>query len=392
MVLLNGVKYACERCIRGHRVSLCTHTDKPLTMIKPKGRPASQCAHCREQRKLKSTHTACSCGTKGKSQPHHPLCLCYTTLHCTCPLKEKKEPKKKKEKEKEEKPPVEEVGVPFDMNSGLLDYFNTDQRWTEDERYFDPARLPNPPLDLDLDLVENMLPLFPLVGAGLFDDLTLLPLLPLPDNKRQPEHLPPVTPMTYPRPLKPQSLFSFQHRPRRPESVLLVALTLLNTLRQNAEPQFALPKLQSLAAFPPFHSGINSAEDLNAGYDALYDALLLMPSDHEELRHTPSLVPSRQPLRSKRLLLRLHLQLHHQAMAKEHPLVPLKLALLLELSPNFMEPQNLESLFTPNLEQIDFDKVFPEMRLGATLPDYVELLEIGAVPMFEEFLGQSHLH
>ncbi|RKP30063.1 copper-fist-domain-containing protein, partial [Metschnikowia bicuspidata] len=61
MVLLNGVKYACDRCIRGHRVSSCTHTDKPLTMIKPKGRPASQCSHCREQRKIKNSHSSCSC-------------------------------------------------------------------------------------------------------------------------------------------------------------------------------------------------------------------------------------------------------------------------------------------------------------------------------------------
>lgn len=80
MVLINGVKYACERCIRGHRVTTCTHTDQPLTMIKPKGRPASQCLHCREQRKLKNLHINCNCKTKGHSSncfKNPNGCTCY---------------------------------------------------------------------------------------------------------------------------------------------------------------------------------------------------------------------------------------------------------------------------------------------------------------------------
>lgn len=85
MVLINGVKYACERCIRGHRVTTCTHTDQPLTMIKPKGRPASQCQHCRDQRKLKNLHTSCTCGKKGKSPGMHlATCMCHKNSHCTC--------------------------------------------------------------------------------------------------------------------------------------------------------------------------------------------------------------------------------------------------------------------------------------------------------------------
>lgn len=87
MVVINGVKYACERCIRGHRVTLCTHTDQPLTMIKPKGRPASQCQHCREQRKTKNLHTNCTCG---KKKNHSANCGCHKPLtHCTCKLKKK---------------------------------------------------------------------------------------------------------------------------------------------------------------------------------------------------------------------------------------------------------------------------------------------------------------
>lgn len=85
MVLINGVKYACERCIRGHRVTTCSHTDQPLTMIKPKGRPATQCQHCREQRKLKNTHISCTCGKKGKAPGNHlALCPCNKNSHCTC--------------------------------------------------------------------------------------------------------------------------------------------------------------------------------------------------------------------------------------------------------------------------------------------------------------------
>ncbi|KAG7661792.1 HAA1 [[Candida] subhashii] len=85
MVLINGIKYACERCIRGHRVTTCTHTDQPLTMIKPKGRPATQCQHCRDQRKMKNLHTTCTCGKKGKSPGTHlASCLCHKNAHCTC--------------------------------------------------------------------------------------------------------------------------------------------------------------------------------------------------------------------------------------------------------------------------------------------------------------------
>lgn len=61
MVLIAGVKYACERCIRGHRVTTCNHTDQPLMMIKPKGRPSSQCKHCKEMRKNKNSHSSGSC-------------------------------------------------------------------------------------------------------------------------------------------------------------------------------------------------------------------------------------------------------------------------------------------------------------------------------------------
>ncbi|EIW68362.1 hypothetical protein TREMEDRAFT_14527, partial [Tremella mesenterica DSM 1558] len=64
MVLINDKKFACATCIKGHRVSGCTHTDRPLFEVKKKGRPTAQCQCCRDRRKLKgsSVHSKCTCG------------------------------------------------------------------------------------------------------------------------------------------------------------------------------------------------------------------------------------------------------------------------------------------------------------------------------------------
>ncbi|KAF2136258.1 uncharacterized protein K452DRAFT_237810 [Aplosporella prunicola CBS 121167] len=64
MPIVNGEKYACDSCIKGHRVSGCTHSDRPLKHINPKGRPVKQCEHCQKARKTKSHHARCDCGTK----------------------------------------------------------------------------------------------------------------------------------------------------------------------------------------------------------------------------------------------------------------------------------------------------------------------------------------
>ncbi|OCF44006.1 hypothetical protein I317_02112 [Kwoniella heveanensis CBS 569] len=66
MVLINDKKYACEKCIKGHRVTGCTHTDRPLYEVKKKGRPTTQCQHCKEKRK--SSGSSCVCGD-AKIQP-----------------------------------------------------------------------------------------------------------------------------------------------------------------------------------------------------------------------------------------------------------------------------------------------------------------------------------
>ncbi|KAL2002254.1 hypothetical protein VTN02DRAFT_335 [Thermoascus thermophilus] len=45
-MIINGQKWACEACVRGHRVSNCRHNDRPLIRINKKGRPFSICRLC----------------------------------------------------------------------------------------------------------------------------------------------------------------------------------------------------------------------------------------------------------------------------------------------------------------------------------------------------------
>ncbi|PPQ83395.1 hypothetical protein CVT25_003842 [Psilocybe cyanescens] len=66
-MIISSKKYACETCIKGHRSSACKHTDRPLFEIKKKGRPVTQCEHCRELRKTKQVHVKCICEAKEES-------------------------------------------------------------------------------------------------------------------------------------------------------------------------------------------------------------------------------------------------------------------------------------------------------------------------------------
>ncbi|KAK9466403.1 copper fist DNA binding domain-containing protein [Lipomyces arxii] len=45
MLLVDGEKYACIRCIRGHRSSTCKHKTRPLVQVRKRGRPVSDCNH-----------------------------------------------------------------------------------------------------------------------------------------------------------------------------------------------------------------------------------------------------------------------------------------------------------------------------------------------------------
>ncbi|KAI1345429.1 hypothetical protein F5Y01DRAFT_309064 [Xylaria sp. FL0043] len=91
-MLIDGEKWACEACVRGHRVSNCQHADRPLQHINKKGRPVSQCHHCRAMRKSRSSHVKCDCGEKTHKcahlQPtiegHKETCCCNHGGRCTC--------------------------------------------------------------------------------------------------------------------------------------------------------------------------------------------------------------------------------------------------------------------------------------------------------------------
>ncbi|KAK7468501.1 copper-binding transcription factor [Stygiomarasmius scandens] len=63
MVFVNSKKFACESCIKGHRSSGCSHTDRPLYEIKKKGRPVSQCDKCRQLRQSRRVHSKCNCSS-----------------------------------------------------------------------------------------------------------------------------------------------------------------------------------------------------------------------------------------------------------------------------------------------------------------------------------------
>ncbi|CAJ2504700.1 Uu.00g120940.m01.CDS01 [Anthostomella pinea] len=91
-MLIDGEKWACEACVRGHRVSNCQHSDRPLQHINKKGRPVSQCHHCRSMRKSRSSHIKCDCGEKTHKcahlqqtlEGHKESCCCNHGGRCSC--------------------------------------------------------------------------------------------------------------------------------------------------------------------------------------------------------------------------------------------------------------------------------------------------------------------
>ncbi|PNY28312.1 Copper resistance protein CRF1 [Tolypocladium capitatum] len=94
-MIVNGETYACEACVRGHRARSCDHHGRPLQPIRKKGRPASQCGHCRSMRKSRSAHVKCDCGKRARegetetASPHggKPKCNCFEDGICICAVK-----------------------------------------------------------------------------------------------------------------------------------------------------------------------------------------------------------------------------------------------------------------------------------------------------------------
>ncbi|KAF7891626.1 hypothetical protein EAF00_007928 [Botryotinia globosa] len=56
MPVIDSKKYSCEPCIRGHRATKCTHTNRLLVLVRKPGRPMQNCAHELE---------GCFCGRLG---------------------------------------------------------------------------------------------------------------------------------------------------------------------------------------------------------------------------------------------------------------------------------------------------------------------------------------
>ncbi|ORY99231.1 copper fist DNA binding domain-domain-containing protein [Syncephalastrum racemosum] len=82
--MINGIKFACNSCIKGHRSSHCNHVERPLFEIRRKGRPVTQCAFCRDLRKTKQVHVKCVCSerkgkgiVKCKERQEHPGLISY---------------------------------------------------------------------------------------------------------------------------------------------------------------------------------------------------------------------------------------------------------------------------------------------------------------------------
>ena len=59
VVIREGIKYACNSCLSGHRTSKCGHSDRELIEIKKKGRPNSSCEICAGLRLKNSKHVRC---------------------------------------------------------------------------------------------------------------------------------------------------------------------------------------------------------------------------------------------------------------------------------------------------------------------------------------------
>ncbi|KAI5866318.1 hypothetical protein GGS23DRAFT_381340 [Durotheca rogersii] len=68
MPLIEGRKMACEPCIRGHRSTKCTHSDRVMIPVRKPGRPLSSCPH--------PPGRTCSCSPVTAAIPRKTQCGC----------------------------------------------------------------------------------------------------------------------------------------------------------------------------------------------------------------------------------------------------------------------------------------------------------------------------
>lgn len=99
MIVIESVKYACERCIRGHRASKCIHSDRPLVPVKKQGRPSTTCNHCKTLREEKNINPSgsCNCSRLEKEGNLFSIgddmldrCFCSLGNECKCHAKRNK--------------------------------------------------------------------------------------------------------------------------------------------------------------------------------------------------------------------------------------------------------------------------------------------------------------
>jgi hypothetical protein len=87
MIIFNSHRFACEKCTSGHRAAECDHIERTLNEIKPKGRPVTQCGHCREKRRRNAhMHHKCVCGNmnsqfRSKLQGNHGKIISVTFIN-----------------------------------------------------------------------------------------------------------------------------------------------------------------------------------------------------------------------------------------------------------------------------------------------------------------------
>lgn len=63
-------RYVATLCVVvAHILTLIVLTDRELVLVPKKGRPVTQCQHCRQERKKRSAHVKCDCSETDK--PHH---------------------------------------------------------------------------------------------------------------------------------------------------------------------------------------------------------------------------------------------------------------------------------------------------------------------------------
>lgn len=99
MIIINGIKYACENCIRGHRATKCTHSKRSLIPVKKQGRPSTTCHHCKSLREEKNINPSGSCncakiekegGLFDIDETIHDRCFCTMGRECSCHSRRRK--------------------------------------------------------------------------------------------------------------------------------------------------------------------------------------------------------------------------------------------------------------------------------------------------------------